>query len=618
MSAATGAPWRVVRSLCLYAAAAVSATVFFFWLHHLGNDIPYELAQQRFATAPLTGQSDSEIRIASEFEHCEIAGMVLAGAREDEGYDRRRERYLRMIGVPAGVREDGSYGPLVDAVLPWLLRPESSHSNFCPEARAASDGAHVDSIPAKFRYWWGGKALFAISLRWLSVVEFYRLVEAATYVAWLLFACAMALHGARALAVALPPVAFGLAFSGAGDFSGPANGLPYLWAVSAATVFALLLARRRAARAVAAFCFAAGMVSSWLWLFDGHNFLVVALLGMIVWLAREGAAPGARVRCALRCIALYIAGFAVCFSLGQITRAAVFDRTYGGGSGIVAGPVASQLFSATGGHLERTVSPRRGDGYDLTNRAFVAATPSMTKVQGGLVIAFSVFALAGAAVAVMLARRRGESGSALTFLWFVGLLLAAGVLYALPNNTPVRSARYLSLSLALCWSCLAAVAWNLWGLRGSLAAAAGALVIAAWPAGLVTLKQRLWQDDIEMALAGAEPVARADFDVYIVDEGKRIVYVKKPCAHGGRPPWAESPRGGWHPRFFLRFRPKDSFSWERIDFKFFGADFATRDGSRCVVMQSLPVPVRNLESIETGQGGGGQGVLWSVAIDFMD
>ena len=44
---------------------------------------------------------------------------------------------------------------------------------------------------------------------------------------------------------------------------------------------------------------------------------------------------------------------------------------------------------------------------------------------------------------------------------------------------------------------------------------------------------------------------------------------------------------------------------------------AGQAAQRCVAVRSLPTPAHDLKLIETGQGGGGQGVLWSVAIDFM-
>lgn len=587
------APWQALRSLCLYVIAAVAATAFFFWLHHLGNGIPYELAQQRFAAGPLTGTSDSEVRIASEFEYCEIAAAVLAGAAE------KSER-----------------GELVDAVLLRVLRTQSHYTNYCAEVRAASTGADLGSHLIKFRYWWGGKAIFAIALRWLSVVEFRRFIEITTYLAWLLFAGAMALHGWRALTVALPLVAFGLAFSGVSDFSGAANGLPYLWTVATAALFSLLLLERRMARWAGRFCFASGMVSSYLWHFDGHNFIVVALLAAVAWLALEGAVPRIRARRALGYVAFYVAGFAICFALGQLTKAMIFDETYGQGDVVLGGPVAQDMLGQVMYHLDRIAQPEGRDGLDLTRWAFAASTHWLTARQGGLVIDFSVAALAGAAAsAVFQARRLRKADSGWTCLWFVTLMLAVGVLYVLPNNTPVRSARYLFLPLALCWCCLVAAAGNLWGLRGSLVAAAGALIVAAWPGGLVLLKQRLWQDDIERALVGEAPVARADFDVYLVEGGERVVYVKDPCIHGGRPPWAESPRGGWYPTFFLNVYRKDTLIRERVEFQFFEADFAMRDDSRCVAMQSLPESVA-INSIETGQFDS-QSILWAVNIQFM-
>lgn len=591
--AASPTPWRALRSLCLYAAAAVVATAFFFWLHHLGNGIPYELAQQRFAAAPLTGESDSDVRVASEYEYCEMAAAILAGAMAEN-----------------------EYSELADAVLLRVLRRESR--NYCTEVGAASSGADIASRLIKFRYWWGGKAIFAIALRWLSVVDFQRFLEIATYVAWLLFTCAMALHGPRALAIALPPISFGLAFSGISSISDTANGLPYLWTVSAAALFVSLLSKQRMAHWVPPFCFVTGMISSYLWHFDGHNFIVVALFGTVAWLALAGVAPRIRARRALGYVAFYIAGFIICFALGQTTKAVIFDRMYSDGSGILNGPVAQDLLGQTVYHLDRTASPEARDGRDLTNKSFVYATPWLTKTQGRIVIAFSAVALAAAvAGAVFLAARRREFDPAWTCLWFVMLTLMVGLSYVLPNNTPVRSARYLFLPLALCWSCLVAVAWNLWGLRRALAVVVGALVVAAWPGGSVLLKQRLWQDDVEATLADATPVARADFDVYIMEDGRGIVYVKEPCARGGRPPWVKILQGGWRLRFFLDWRRKDEHRRERIDFNFYEADFAIRDNSRCVAMLLLPAPIYDLKSIETGQSDK-LGRFWGVGMEFMD
>ena len=593
--AARLAPRRAARSLCLYAVAAVAATAFFFWLHHLGNGIPYELAQQRFAAGPLTGGPDGDVFFDAHFEYCEIASAVMVGARDKT-----------------------EYGPLVDAILPRNLAKRTEHSNYCPEAKAEARGADVRTRLIQFRYWWGGKAIFAIALQWLSVLEFHRFIEVATYAAWLTLAGAMALHGARALILSLPPVAFALAFSGVSMFPDAANGLSFLWAVATAVLLAGLLAGRRTARAAAPFCFAAGMVSVFLWHFDGHNFLGVALLGFVVWLARANAPPGRRVREAAGCVVRYIAGFAICFALGQTIKAVALDWTYGGGSGVLDGPVTQALFGQGMNLLGRINADGWRGERSLTNNSFVAATPRLTKRQGGLVIAFSAIALAAAAAgAVSQARRRRDFDPAWVCLWFVGLMLALLTMFVIPNDGLARTARYLFLPLALCWSCLAAVVWSLWGLRGSLAAAAGALAVAAWPGGLVSIQQGLWREAVESKLAGATPVASADFDIYLVDDGKKIIYTKDICTPGGRPPFVESVEGGWMPRFFLHLHAKNTSSWERIDFKLYEADFAMRDDSRCVAMLSLPDPVHNLKAIRTGQFDA-QGVVWDIDMEFSE
>ena len=590
--AARRIPWRALRSLCLYAAAAVAATAFFFWLHHLGNGIPYELAQQRFAAGPLTGGPDADVSFDAHYEYCEVAGAVMAGARDKTGY-----------------------GPLVDAILPRKLQNQPPHSNYCSEVKAEARGADVHTGLIQFRYWWGGKAIFAIALRWLSVLEFHRLIEVATYAAWLALAGTMALHGTRSLILALPPVAFGLAFSGVSMFPEAVNGLPFLWAVTAAVLLAALLAGRRTARAAAPFCFAAGMVSVYLWEFEGHNFLIVALLGFVVWLARPDAPPGRRARKAAGCVARYIAGFAICFALGQTTKAVAFDRTYGDGSGVLDGPVAGNLFGRTIYHLGRTNS----DGFDGKRAVnldyFVGATPWLTKRQGGFVIAFSVIALTAAgAAAVARARRRRDFDPAWTCLWFAGLTLAQLAIFVFPNDGFFRTARYLFMPLALCWSSLAAALWGLWGLRSSLAAFACALAVAAWPQGVVLLQRHLWWESVESELAGATPVAHADFDVYLVDDGRKIIYTKDVCNRGGSPPFVEGVQGGWRPHFFLKSRAKDSFAWERIDFKLYEADFAMRAGSRCVAMLSLP----EAERIATGQFDENHVLLWAIDMEFAE
>ena len=76
-------------SVFTYAAVAIFGTAFFFFLHHLGNQIPYDLAKQRVAEE-LASKHRTRARFVfhkSRFEYCEISSSVMAGARktDDDG-----------------------------------------------------------------------------------------------------------------------------------------------------------------------------------------------------------------------------------------------------------------------------------------------------------------------------------------------------------------------------------------------------------------------------------------------------------------------------------------------------------------------------------------------------
>ena len=263
----------------------------------------------------------------------------------------------------------------------------------------------------------------------------------------------------------------------------------------------------------------------------------------------------------------------------------------------------------------------------------------MTAILNGLDAALSALALAGTVGGVaFLARRRAVFDAVWARTWFVGLLSAMAATFV--AATPWEgSAGYLPLSLALCCALFATVASPGWGWREALAFTA-VLLVAAWPATLLPPERQrdlveaarvgatsntasAWpvsraQDEIEAALVGATPLARADFDIYLMDEGRKIIYVKEPCGHGGRAPLANNVPWGWGPIYFIHAHPKGArFREERIHFDYFGADFATRDAARCVTAASLPYPIRDLEWIQTGQFDTG-GIIWAVTIDLIE
>ena len=585
---------RIARALLLYALASVLTTVFFFWLHHLGNGIPYELAQQRFADAPPPEEMPA-YQLGLKYEYCEMASAVLAGAAVREG------------------------GAAENALMLKTLRSRSPQKNYCPEVSKASGTAANAEVDLggllKPRYWWGGRALYAIGLNWLSVPEYRRFIEIATYGAWLAFAAALALHGLPALAAALPLTVFGIAYSGVPYFSDASNGPGYLLAVAAAALLALSLRWRATSRLSQPLCFAAGMASCYLWLFDSHNFLAVALIGVVHWLTAlkwgDSGAPRA-----VGSMALYAAGFIAIFALGQTTKIVAYDRI-GEPHGLTGEFVVQGLTDNTARHLRRTISPQGRDQVDMDVEVFAPLTPGVSDHQAEIVFKLSGLALGIAmAAGLLMARRRGEFAAVRTCAWFIALMLAAGILFILPNDIPSRSARYLFLFPALCLSCAAVVAQMLLGARGSLVAAACAVVLAVWPMSMVVAKQIVRGEAVEAALEGAIPLAISGFDVYLDNhnDDKVLIYVNDSC---GEINLAS--------KFFLHVYPVDADNLatetERlrnrkiVDFRFWNADFARQDGRRCVAAHLLPD--WDIDVIETGQFNN-KGPIWTVRVEFSE
>ena len=90
-------------------AVALFATVLFFLLHHLGNQLPYDLAMQRFKTElesnrPDPGHAKS---YKTMYEHCEMSAAVLAGARQASRAAGNESAFRRAV-----VLRDFSWSPL--------------------------------------------------------------------------------------------------------------------------------------------------------------------------------------------------------------------------------------------------------------------------------------------------------------------------------------------------------------------------------------------------------------------------------------------------------------------------------------------------------------------------
>ena len=217
----------------------------------------------------------------------------------------------------------------------FKFRDESPDPNYCRTLKAAASGMGMEDlwkIRLKTRYWWGGRALYAIALRYLSVPEIRELTRISTYLAYGLLAVSLLLLSWRTLLIAAPLIVFGAFFSGVRHWPDVANGTPYLWTALSAAGLALLMRERASGRtspeAVRLYCFTVGIVSSYLWQGDGHTFLAVTWIGLVVWFGGGHLDAPERIRRAVSCIVLYLTGFVTCYTLGLLVKAIFADEVW--------------------------------------------------------------------------------------------------------------------------------------------------------------------------------------------------------------------------------------------------------------------------------------------------
>ena len=292
---------RKAGAVAAYALLAILVNALFVFLHYLGNQIPYDLAAQRFAADAKGDRPDAGHRLGfkSRFEYCQIGLTVLGGART-EG--------TAQLPVETG--------ELRRAIVPEIMT--LGDGTYCEKLDALADGATSEERRwrLKTRYWWGQKALWGIALRYVSVADVRQWTMVATYVAYGLLALALWALSPRALAVVAPLVVLGPLLSGIPYWSDIANGTPYLWTVAAAAALCLLVRRGRWARPA---CFAMGMASCYLWLGDGHAFLAIAWIGLIAYFGGDQRPSRAALEAAV-CVVAYLAGFLVSYVIGATAK----------------------------------------------------------------------------------------------------------------------------------------------------------------------------------------------------------------------------------------------------------------------------------------------------------
>ncbi len=481
-----------------------------------------------------------------------------------------------------------------------LVRAFYPHGH-CRVLREASGGGEPDSGPLKTRYWWGSKALYAIALRALSVYELRELTKTATRLAYALLAVAVLLLSPKALAVISPLIFLGAFHSGVDYFGDVANGMPYAWAVLSAAVLAFLMRFRAPGAApwgrARLFSFVAGMVSSYLWLRDGHTYLAITLIGLIAYFGHESAAVRERVEQAVRCIGLYLAGFLTCYGLGLLVKTAA----WGG-----IDPLAHFLDRVI--HVFKWTA---GDAAEASNITYIwtqhlnlfhnlgwsgSAARSgefLTALAGGVLTPLALFALVVALLVSAWEAYRARLHLLPGILWIVALILINVPNFIVSEDYPFRSARFLFVMHGLCFSCLILAILKM-KMKGMVCSS----LLAAGVAG-VYLSSSIWVEyaapRVLELIEDTEPVIRSRFDVYYADN--QLIYTKDQCT-----------QEDVTPRFILHVIPADpadlgdpSFTdFNNLDFDFTYSHFRNGlDDGRCVTIR--PLPDYAVERIRTGQ-----------------
>lgn len=598
-------------SIALYITALATGTALFFFLHYLANQIPHDLALQRLrdeyaSNLPYTGAQYPKVFsshvISNPHQYCKLSMAVIAGARDDESNDA-----------------------FVDAVMLKTMEQGS-----CNTFRSVMDGDDAEKALLEPRYWWGTKALYSIALRHLTVLEYLRVIKIATYSAYILLAAALLLNGWRALLVTSPLLLFGLLIPAIGYFSDISNGVPYLWALISTSVLGFLVWRNSSMRVVKLFCFIMGMVSSYIWIFDGSNFLAVTLIGMVVWLCYQQLNPIDRARRAVGFIMLYTLGFISCFALGQATKAIVYEHRIANGNDYLGGYVADTLFART----NRTINyVTRNASADLTEHdychimcpdsiwhrlpvfrhipAFWSLSPMSTQADMAMGV-FSVLALLTGISFASFNIARGQPEAMWHILFLAGIMLIVCLKFFLPDDIPFRTVRFVSLLLALCWSCLIVATLHMKP-RIVLITCIG--FILAW--STVMLWWGVNARSTTVLTRGTETVVDSYFNVYIGEN--KLIFLREDCSSEDVTP-----------KFFLHIDPADvnTLPDERQKFGFDNLDFHLPQYTlpllserrlpflnRCAA--SIDLPQYSIESIRTGQFND-EGQIWNESFVVQD
>ena len=571
--------------LLLLTVLTVLFTVFFFFLHYIGNRIPYDLALQRFQALETDITRKEYARgYSSTYENCQLYNSVLRGAESASGTEGHSLHYTVLLQV-YGVDD---CEPVYDAI------------NDDDPKSAVLETPRI----LKTRYWWGNKAVLAIGLRFLSLAQFRQVVEFATYLAYGFLLTTLVMLAPRAALAAVPVAVFGIFSSGIEYFSDVSNGVPYLWALLATAILSLLMKYRpdglggplivqEIGSVTAVFCFVAGMVSSYLFFLEGHYVYTIVLLALVAWFGSLDRSARDRAKRAGLFVAFYVVGFVACFMLGQIVKMVVLELPVGSTyKGFHTDEVSIFQYLRDGIY---SVALPRDDGLilPLVDGWSLFWTIGMGRVATGEALLF--LSLAALAIAVLIAVFRGWRRGHWDLFWDILLILTLMVFVCLnlliPNHVLGKISRALFINYGLMWSCLILAVMKIgWRLNVAI----GGLIIGPSFGWLWVQSDRV--DNLKSVydqLTDDNIIIQDHFTVYLDRDYRHLVYVKDECSAVDTTPEFRIMMDGVGIDDSVDRQLADDFR------NFYFEDHGVAFEGKCVVQ--IPISEPEIDYIRTGQ-----------------
>ena len=296
--------------MLLYPLAMVLFTSLFIGFHNMANQVPQDFLAQK---------------LGSDFRNYNLSrhNYTFSAYGSHSILSNIGQNQYTECAVLLSVLSTQDKG-LENAVLPRTAI--HSDNQLCARLKevvtSLNSGGTLQTQPLRSRYWWGARPVYSFMLRYFSVYQTREIIRNTTALAYMALAIALFAISPAVLRLGAPLLIFGTLFSGITYYSEVILGVPYLWAIIAAALIAALHAARCSEASIRMGIFCVGMVSSYLWLLDGHLILLFSWLMMIGYFASVRAMPPrSAIGAVIKHLVAFSAGFIAAVISGQLVKA---------------------------------------------------------------------------------------------------------------------------------------------------------------------------------------------------------------------------------------------------------------------------------------------------------